>query len=216
MGGEAGHLLAGGGVDHWQQAVERLAHGALGVQAGELLGHDVHKANAALGVGGNHGVADAAQRCGKQMLAMAQGFLGLQALPLGPGRKRLGLVQAQSQAHAAAERLRRKAALGQVVAGASLHQLHSHLGIALAGEHDHRGADVGGPQGAQQLQPVGAGQLEVEQDAVEHALGQCGLGALAILGLREADAQVAGLEHTAHRHAIKGVVVDEQQANRVR
>jgi hypothetical protein len=82
--------------------------------------------------------------------------------------------------------------------------------VVQAGEHAHRGPGVGPQDRVQALQPVGAGQVEVEQDALRTGqqvtrddLGERGRHRQPQLGLHLG-------EQLTHQEGVAGIVLDEE------
>ena len=89
------------------------------------------------------------------------------------------------------DQLARAERLGDVVVRAELEAQHPlHLVVA-RGDHQHRGAVAGGPQRAQHLQPVQAGQPDVEHDR-DRALPAYGVEGGAAVGLDRHREALAG------------------------
>ena len=63
-------LVAGFLVDDAKDRRQVLAHGVVGRPTGQVLGDDVEKRHAALGVGGDHAIADADQRGPEQFAVL--------------------------------------------------------------------------------------------------------------------------------------------------
>ena len=98
--------------------------------------------------------------------------------------------------------------LAEVVGGALLHCFDGRIHGGMAGDDDHLGGDAGGLDFSEDLQPVHARHLQVQEDQVEVAGEgrlQAGLGVLAALHL----VPVRG-ENPLTGYADHAIVVDQQ------
>ena len=57
-------------VDDVENVFQRLAHSLCLVPAGQVLGNRIHEGHKSLGVGSNHCIANAPQRCGQPLVAL--------------------------------------------------------------------------------------------------------------------------------------------------
>ena len=78
---------------------------------------------------------------------------------------------AQQRAQPRAELLERER-LDEVVVGAGVEPLHAVRDRVARGEHQHRRAVAGGAQPAADLEPVGLGHQDVEDDRVRRLVGE--------------------------------------------
>ena len=109
------------------------------------------------------------------------------------------------------QQLARVERLGQVVVGAELEPDDLVDVVALGGEHDDRRVGALGQRAdaAADLEPVDAGEHDVEQHHVEVALLQRGQPALPVAG--DGDVDLVLTEILGHERSELGVVVDEER-----
>ena len=117
---------------------------------------------------------------------------------------------AQQRSQPRAELLERER-LDEVVVGAGVEPLHAVRDGVARGEHQHGRAVAGGPQAAADLEPVGLGHQDVEDDRVGRLVGER-VERLAAVG-GELDAVAVHPQRAVERVADARLVVDHEDSH---
>ena len=117
---------------------------------------------------------------------------------------------AQQRSQPRAELLERER-LDQVVVGAGVEALHAVRDGVAGGEHQHRRAVAGRPQAPADLEPVGLGHQDVEDDRVRRLVGER-VERLAAVG-GELHAVAVHPQRAIERVADGGLVVDHEDSH---